>query len=165
VARILIVAGGCRGRELARSLAAEGHVLRITTRSEDGRAAIEDSGAECWVGTPERPATLRGSLAGVTFVCWLLARASGSEQALAELHTARLESFLTQVIDSPVRGFLYEAPEGVPQAATLSAGERILARLSARNAIPTAVLRRDPAAAREWLGEARAAVEGLLLCR
>jgi hypothetical protein len=163
VARILIVAGGCRGRELATSLAVEGHVVRITTRSEAGRAAIEACGAECWVGTPERLATLRGSLDGVTLVCWLLAGASGRLDAVEELHTERLESFLVQVIDTTVRGFIYEAPAGVSASAALAAGERTLARLTARNAIPAAVLRRDPAERREWLAEARAAVGALLM--
>jgi hypothetical protein len=163
VARILIVAGGCRGRDLATSLAAEGHVLRITTRSEAGRAAIEGCGAECWVGTPERLATLRGSLESVTLVCWLLAGASGPPDALAELHTERLEAFLVQVIDTTVRGFIYEAPAAVSAAAALAAGERVLGRLSALNAIPAAVLRRDPAESREWLAEAQAAVAALLM--
>ena len=77
MARILIVGGGCRGRRLARQLVGEGHAVRITTRTEAGRAAIEATGAECWIGTPERLATLRGALESVTIVCWLLAGAGG----------------------------------------------------------------------------------------
>ena len=37
VARMLIVGGGCRGRELARGLVADGHAVRITTRGEGRR--------------------------------------------------------------------------------------------------------------------------------
>ena len=67
-----MVGGGCRGRRLARELAAGGNAVRITTRTEGGRAAIEGGGAECWVGTPDRLATLRGALDSVALACWLL---------------------------------------------------------------------------------------------
>jgi len=40
VARILIVAGGCRGRQLAAAMMDEGYAVRITTRSEEGRARL-----------------------------------------------------------------------------------------------------------------------------
>jgi hypothetical protein len=147
VARILVVAGGCRGRELAAWLVAQGHALRITTRSEHGRAAIEAVGAECWVGTPERLATLRGALDGVTIACWLLGNATGPAQALAELHSSRLEFFLKQAVDTTVRG------------------ERVVARRCELNAIPATVLRSDPALGERWQSEARAAIESLLMRR
>src|ERR1700685_3874839 len=72
MARMLIVGGGCRGRQLAAALVGEGHGVLITTRSQAGSAAIESSGAECWIGTPDRLATLRGALDGVTLAFWLL---------------------------------------------------------------------------------------------
>src|ERR1700676_2793028 len=103
VARILIVGGGCRGRLLASTLVGEGHAARITTREESGREAIEAAGAECWIGTPDRLATLRGSLENVTIVCWLLGSAVGSGQELSDLHASRLELFVTQAIDTTVR--------------------------------------------------------------
>src|SRR6185312_3751050 len=90
VARILILGGGCRGRRLAGELLAGGHAVRITTRAESGRAAIEALGAECWVGTPDRLATLRGSLENVAIACWLLGTASGEPEDLAALYTTRL---------------------------------------------------------------------------
>jgi hypothetical protein len=110
VARILIVGGGCRGRRLASAMTADGlgHAVRITTRSQDGRAAIEEVGAECWVGTPDRLATLRGALENVTVVCWLLRTAKGSAAELRALHSTRLEFFLGQAIDTTMRGFVYE---------------------------------------------------------
>ena len=48
------------GRRLAAEMTEHGHALRITTRTEASRAAIEATGAECWIGTPDRLATLRG---------------------------------------------------------------------------------------------------------
>jgi len=109
VARILIVGGGCRGRALAAQMVGEGHAVRITTRTEAGRSAIEATGAECFVGTPDRLATLRAALESVTIACWLMGTASGDPQHLRALHSSRLRFFLAQVIDTTVRGFLYEA--------------------------------------------------------
>ncbi len=170
MARVLIVAGGCRGRRLAEALAGEGHAVRITTRSERGRAAIEAVGAECWVGTPDRLATLRGALENVTILCWMLATATGSEEELSALHGSRLEFFMTQAIDTTVRGVVYEAGgastgAGAPAAsasALPAGGEEIVRALAERNSIPTAFLTADPHDGDAWLAEALAAVASLL---
>ena len=162
VARILIVAGGCRGRGLAAAMVGEGHAVRITTRSEDRRAAIEATGAECWIGTPDRLATLRGALDSVTVLCWLLATATGPADELSALHGSRLEYFMTQAIDTTVRGVLYEARGADADAPMLASGEAIVRTLAERNAIPTAFLRADPQDADGWLAAARAAVSSLL---
>jgi uncharacterized protein YbjT (DUF2867 family) len=160
---VLIVAGGCRGRRLAEGLVRDGHAVRITTRSEAGRAPIEALGAECWIGTPDRLATLRGSLDGVAVVCWLLGTASGSEEQLLALHSTRLELFLTQTIDTTARGFLYEARGSAANAGALAAGERILLAISAKNRIPATSVREDPADPEGWPAAARAAIDGFLL--
>jgi uncharacterized protein YbjT (DUF2867 family) len=162
VARVLIVGGGCRGRRLAAGLIADGHAVRITTRAERGRAAIEQAGAECWVGTPDRLATLRGALDGVTVLCWLLGGAGGSSEELTALYTTRLEFFLTQAIDTTVRGFVYEAAGAGPPPELLAGGEEIVARLTARNEIPVSFLRTDPAEGEAWLAEARGTIDSLL---
>jgi hypothetical protein len=156
------VAGGCRGRRLAKALAGEGHAVRITTRSEAGRAAIETAGAECWVGTPDRLATLRGSLENVTVLCWLLATASGSPEELAALHGSRLEYFMTQAIDTTVRGVVYEARAAGAAADLIADGERIVRELAERNSIPVAFLTAQPGDVEGWLAAARGAVALLL---
>ena len=160
---MLIVGGGARGRELAGGLVRSGHAVRITTREERGRAAIEGLGAECWVGTPDRLATLRGALDGVAVACWLLGTASGPADQLRALHTTRLELFLTQAIDTTVRGFLYEASGPSGPADARAEGERIAMRLTERNQIPAAWLRADPAQSDAWVREATGAVESFLL--
>jgi len=165
VARILIVGGGCRGRQLATALGHEGHAVRITTRSEAGRAAIESAGAECWIGTPDRLATLRGALDGVTILCWLLGSARGTAEQVSALHGTRLEFFLTQAIDTTVRGLVYEAAGTTTPAALLAAGERRARELAERNAIPAAFLHGDPAEPASWLAEAHAAIGSLLARR
>jgi hypothetical protein len=165
---VLIVAGGCRGRSLAEALVGEGHAVRITTRGERGRAAIEAVGAECWVGTPDRLATLRGALENVTILCWMLATATGSAQDLDALHGSRLEFFMTQAIDTTVRGVVYEAGSanlGAPVAsvtAMLAGGEAIVRGLAGRNSIPAAFLTADPLDSGVWRAEALAAVASLL---
>jgi nucleoside-diphosphate-sugar epimerase len=161
VARVLIVGGGCRGRRLAeRLIHADGHAVRVTTRTESGRAAIERLGAQCVVGDPGRLATLAGVLEGVTVACWLLATAEGSPADVRALHGPRPRAFLGGAVDSTVRGFLYEAPAGLSPAA---AGERAVAALAARNAIPVSFLRADPAGDPEaWVADARAQIAALL---
>jgi hypothetical protein len=140
----------------------EGHAVRVTTHTEEGRAAIEATGAECWIGTPDRLATLRGALDSVTILCWLLGSATGSAEELTALHSTRLEFFLTQAIDTTVRGFLYEARGTSTPADELAAGEQIVRRLTERNSIPVSFLRGDPEDQGAWVAEAAAAVSGLL---
>ena len=159
---MLILGGGCRGRELAGELLARGHAVRITTRTEQGRAAIESLGAECWVGTPDRLETLRGALDRVAVACWLMGTATGSEEELAALHTTRLELFLTQAIDTTVRGLLYEAGGAGGPPAARAAGVEIALRLTERNRIPAVLLREDPRERARWLGAALAATESFL---
>jgi hypothetical protein len=161
VARILMIAGGARGRALAAELVAEGHAVRITTRGEPGRAAIEAVGAECWIGTPDRVATLRYALEGVTLACWLLGTACGEPDEVAALHGSRLEFFLGQTIDTTVRGLLYEAAGSVDPA-VLAAGRELIGARTAYNAIPLAVLDADPRDRERWLEQARVAVGNLL---
>src|SRR6202042_1512856 len=109
VARILIIAGGARGRALASGLVADGHAGRVTSREERRRPAIEAAGAECWIATPDRIATLRYALDGVTVACWLLGTACGAQSTVAALHGPRLDFFVNQTIDTTVRGLVYEA--------------------------------------------------------
>lgn len=157
MARVLIVAGGCRGRGLARALRAEGHAVRITTRTEGGRAAIEATGAECWIGTPDRIASLRYALENVTLLCWLL----GNVDAEPALHGSRLRFMLAQTIDTTVRGVLYEVAGSAPPE-QLAGGAELIARTLEFNEIPYRLLRADPRNAALWQRAARAAVDDLL---
>ncbi|HEX5224766.1 MAG TPA: hypothetical protein VFW29_06525 [Solirubrobacteraceae bacterium] len=160
MARILIVGGGCRGRSLARSAHEAGDAVRVTTRTEQRRAEIEATGAECYVGDPDRLATMRASLDGATVLCWLMGSAHGTEEQLAALHSTRLEFFLTQAIDTTVRGVVYECA-GARRDLLADGATRARAILE-RNAIPAAYLDAPPAEHAVWLAGARAAVDGLL---
>jgi hypothetical protein len=162
VARILILGGGCRGLQLAGAMIDEGHAVRISTRTEAGRAAIERSGAECWLGTPDRLATLRGALDSVTIACWLLGSAQDSPARLRALYSTRLALFLTQAIDTTVRGLVYEANGTVAPGVLLSDGARMVKAHCQLNAIPAEFLSADPRQPAVWLSEACGAVRSLL---
>ena len=115
MARVLIVGCGCRGRELARELVAEGHAVRGTTREPRRCEAIAAAGAEPWLADPDRVGTLVGALDAVAIVCWLLGRPDGDAAAL---HGPRLRALLEKLVDTTVRGFAFDAAgEGVRAAA------------------------------------------------
>ncbi len=157
-----MLGGGCRGRQLASRMVADGLAVRASTRTEAGRPAIEATGAECWIGTPDRLATLRGALENVTIACWLLGSASGAPARLRALHSSRLQFFLGQAIDTTVRGFIYEASGTTVPPEVLSEGERIVGAAGERNAMPVAFLRAAAEDSEAWLTAARAAVDALL---
>jgi hypothetical protein len=147
VARVLIVPCGARGRSLARELRAAGHAVRGTTRGAHV-AEIAAAGAEPYVGDPDRIATLMDALHGVTIVCWLTGTIADGD-----LHSGRLRMLWEKLVDTPVRGVVYEG--------MLPEGETIARASSATWQIPLEVLDGDPL--REaWVEDAVAAVDRLL---
>lgn len=161
MARVLIVAGGCRGRELGRRLMGDGHAVRITTRTEAGRPLIEAIGGECWIGTPDRIGSLRYALENTTVVCWLLGTASGPAAQVAALHGSRLDFMLSQTIDTTVRGFVYEAA-GTVAVDALAGGAATVRRQAERNEIPYRLLGTHPGDEAAWAADADQALAWLL---
>ncbi|MGI8580405.1 MAG: hypothetical protein ACR2K9_07655 [Solirubrobacteraceae bacterium] len=161
MARVVIVGCGCRGQALARSLRSDGHAVRGTTRTEERRAAIEATGAECWVGTPDRIGTLTSALDGATILCWLLGSAQGTREELTALHGTRLQMLLERSIDTTVRGVVYEAA-GTVGAEVLTGGVAAVERAHETSEIPFALIEEDGSDPGAWLHAARAAVDGLL---
>lgn len=161
MARALIVGCGCRGRELGLRLARRGWVVRGTTRDRGRLAGIEAAGIEAAIARPDRVATVTDHVADVAVVCWLLGSARGEEGELAALHGPRLERLLEELVDTPVRGLVYEAAGTVPPE-LLEAGERALREANERWRIPYGVIRAAPGDADEWAAEAEAAVTGLV---
>jgi uncharacterized protein YbjT (DUF2867 family) len=111
VARALIVGCGCRGRELGERLLAEGWAVRGTSRREEGLAAIEAAGIEPALADPDRPGTILELVGDVAVLVLLLGSASGSEEELAAIHGPRLERLMEHLVETPVRGVLYEGTE------------------------------------------------------
>jgi uncharacterized protein YbjT (DUF2867 family) len=147
VARVLIVPCGARGQALARELRSAGHAVRGTTRGANV-AAIAATGAEPYVGDPDRIATLMDALHGVTIVCWLMGTIPDPD-----LHAGRLRMLWEKLVDTPVRGVVYEGmlPEG-----------EAIARESAKTwQIPLEVLPDDPLGD-QWVRATVAAVDRLM---
>jgi glycine/D-amino acid oxidase-like deaminating enzyme len=142
--RALIVGGGCRGLALARTLASDGHAVRVATRREQARAAIEAAGAECWIGDPGVVGTLR--------------------YAVAALHGPRLGMMLDKTTDTTVRGVVYEATGSV-RPEVLARGVEEVRRAHRTNEIPYALLEADPADRAAWLAAGLSAVDALLAAR
>ena len=146
---------------LASELVARGHSVRATTRRPERLAAIEAAGAEAVVGDPDRVATLMGVLEHVSVAFVLLGSAAGSNEQLRALHGTRLEMLLTRVLDSPVRGVLYETRGSVP-APVLRAGGHVVRFRCERSRIPYALLEAAPSPVNGWARSAADAVERLL---
>ncbi len=111
MARALIVGCGCRGRELGRALLAEGWAVRGTSRREEALEAIEAAGIEPALADPDRPGTILELVNDVAVLVLLLGGAAGSEEELAAIHGPRLERLLEHLVETPVRGILYEGTE------------------------------------------------------
>jgi len=148
MARVLIVPCGCRGRALASAPVADGHAVRGTTRG-GGEEAIRAAGAEPYVGDPDRIGTLMDALSGVTIVCWLMGTIPEPD-----LHEGRLRMLWEKLVDTPVRGVVYEG--ALPQ------GEQVARTASQTWQIPLEVLEADPLDHDAWLASARGAIDRLL---
>ena len=144
MARALIVGCGCRGRELGGRLLADGWAVRGTSRREEGLAAIAAAGIESATADPDRPGTILELVGDVAVLVLLLGGCHGSEEELAAIHGPRLERLLEHLVETPVRGVVYEGTE--EGAEIVRAAERTWR-------IPVRVVgeREDPAALVEGL--------------
>jgi nucleoside-diphosphate-sugar epimerase len=158
LARVLIVGCGCRGRALARELRAAGHAVRGTTRDPARLAEIEAAGAEAVVADPDRLGTLMTQLQGVTVVCWLMGSVDGGAE---DLHGPRLGTLLERLVDTPVRGVVYEAGGSVAPELLVS-GAAAVREASATWNIPAEVVEEDPSGHDAWLAAMGGAVSRLL---
>jgi nucleoside-diphosphate-sugar epimerase len=161
VARVLIVGCGCRGQALARDLRADGHAVRGTTRDPARCDAIAAAGAEPYVGDPDRIAALMEAIRDVTIVCWLMGTATGEAEQVAALHDGRLRMLWEKLVDTPVRGVVYEAAGSLP-VGVLARGRAVAETAHATWRIPLATLETEPADHDAWRSEAHAAVGRLL---
>jgi len=161
MARALIVGCGCRGRSLAGALLAEGWSVRGTARAEDGLEPIRAAGIEAALADPAMPGTVLDLAGDVAVVHWLLGSATGSEEEVAAIHGAKLERLLERFVDTPVRGFAYEAVGSVdPQH--LARGRGLVKSAASTWRIPVAFLEGDPGDPAGWLDSAVAATRTLI---
>lgn len=160
MARALIVGCGCRGRRLAAALIEDGWMARGTTREEARLEEIAATGADAALADPDRVASVLDLVGDVTLVYWLLGSADGRPDAVAALHGARLERLLEELVDTPVRAFVYEAAGSVGEK-RLMAGTTIVRSASARWRIPVEVVEAPPEPPDPWRDAMLAAAKRL----
>ncbi len=113
------------------------------------------------IGDPDVVGTLARSLEHVSVACVLLGSAVGSPEQLAALHGTRLDMLLTRMVDTTVRGIVYEA-SGSVDPAVLRAGAALVRARCEDARIPYVLLDADPADRRGWTTAAGAAVHSAL---
>ena len=155
MARVLIIGCGCRGLALARALPE--HAVRGTSRSSERVAELETAGVEGVLADPDRLGTLVRALDGVSVVCWLM----GTAQDSPGVHGDRLQTLMEHLVDTPVRGFVYEAA-GSADPELLERGAQIVREASETWHMRVEVVSADPAAHDAWLRAMKEAVERTL---
>jgi nucleoside-diphosphate-sugar epimerase len=161
MARALIVGCGCRGRLLGKALVAGGWQVRGTSRSGAGLETIAAAGIEAAEADPDRVGTVLELVDDVAVVVWALGSATGSRERVEAVHGPRLERALERLVDTPVRGFVYEGAGSAPDE-VLAAGAELVAGVGERWRIPVAVVDTPPEPYEPWARDAGAAARGLL---
>ena len=135
--------------------------MRGTSRDAGRLAEMEAAGIEAARADPDRLATVVECFDGVSLVYWLLGSAAGVEPQVADLHDARLARLLEEMVDTPVRGLVYELTGAIDPAVSM----RAFAHLRAANErwrIPFEVVDGDPAQIESWRDAMVAAGEAVL---
>jgi nucleoside-diphosphate-sugar epimerase len=139
VARALLVGCGCHGRELGLRLREGGWAVRGTSRRPDGLEPIESAGLEAAIADPDRVGTVLDHVGDVAVVVWLMGSASGTAEELEAVNVLRLGSLLEKLVDTPVRGFVFEA-SGSAGEEVLAAGSTLVERAARTWMIPVRIV-------------------------
>ena len=150
---------GCRGQALANGLIAAGHPVRGTTRDPARVPELEAAGIEPAVGDPYRLATLLPHIANTSAMVWLMGSATGDD--VEALHRTRLTTTLERLVDSPVRGMVYEAAGTLP-AQLLREGSAEVRKAGLTWQMPNVIVEQDPADHDAWVAAMVAAVDEVL---
>ena len=161
MARALIVGCGCRGRALGEQLRDGGWQVRGTTREPDRLTAIEAAGIEAALADPDQPGSVLELVGDVTVAYWLLASAQGDPQLLEAIHGPRLERLLEKLVDTPLRGFVYEGAGEVAEPSLARAAE-LVHEAAERWRIPAEVVMADRSDGDGWQEAMVGAAEGML---
>jgi uncharacterized protein YbjT (DUF2867 family) len=141
---------------LGERLLAEGWAVRGTSRREEGLAAIEAAGIEPALADPERPGSVLELVGDVAVVHWLLGSAQGEAETVAAIHGPRLERILERLVDTPVRGFIYEAAGSV-DTTLLGRGREAVEAAARTWRIPIGIVEADSGDHVSWAEAALAA--------
>lgn len=160
MARALIVGCGCRGRLLGGRLLESGWAVRGTSRRQEGLAPIGDAGIEPALAEPASPGTVLDLIGDVTVVLWMLGSARAEPDEAAALHGPALERVLERLVETPVRGFVYEAAGSIDRG-LLETGEEAVRTAARTWRVPLAVVAADPGDPLPWADAALDATLGL----
>jgi uncharacterized protein YbjT (DUF2867 family) len=152
VARALIVGCGCRGRLLGERLIGAGWAVRGTSRFDEKLPPLFEAGIDPALADPDRPGTLLDLVGDVAVVHYLLGSAVGERELLEAIHGPRLERLMEKLVDTPVRGFVYEAAGSV-DACLLEGGAEIVRKAGMTWRIPCEIVGVDPSDAPSWATE------------
>jgi hypothetical protein len=135
--------------------------VRGTSRDPGRAEAIESAGIGSAIADPERPGTVLDLIGDVTVVHWLLGSLRGEPEVQEAIHGPRLERLLEKLVESPVRGFVYEAAGGV-EPAHLRRGAGLVRTAAETWRIPIEIVVVDPADHGAWLTAMIAATRRLV---
>jgi uncharacterized protein YbjT (DUF2867 family) len=127
-----------------------GWQVRGTSREAEALDRIQRAGLEPARADPDRVGTVLELVEDVAVVVWCLGSAAGPEELVVAVNGDRLERMLERLVDTPVRGFVYEASGSAPEI-TLAAGAALVRDASARWRIPVAVVEEPPADHEAWV--------------
>ena len=118
--------------------------MRGTSRREEGLAAIEAAGIEPALADPERPGTVLELVGDVAVVYWLLGSAEGERGgARGDPRRRGSSGCWNSLVETPVRGFVYEAA-GSGRAASCWRRRELVETAARTWRIPVAVAIRTP---------------------
>lgn len=133
--------------------------MRGTSRSGDGVSRIESAGLEGAESDPDRVGTVLEEVADVAVVIWALGAATGP--SAVDVNGDRLESMLERLVDTPVRGFVLDAPPAEGEDPFARAVE-LTTLASDTWRIPVEVVRVSRSARETWVAEMARAVRSVL---
>jgi nucleoside-diphosphate-sugar epimerase len=161
LARALLVGCGCHGRELGKALLADGWAVRGTSRREEAFGAIEGAGIEPALADPDRVGTVLDHVGDVAVVAWLLGSATGTPEEVDAANRLRLGSLLEKLVDTPVRGFVFEGA-GSADPDVLAIGAELVERAARTWMIPVRIVTAQRDEGGDWAAAMAAAVAGVL---
>lgn len=139
----------------------EGWAVRGTSRHAEGLVPIEAAGIDPAEADLDRVGTVLDHVADVSVVYLLLGSAEGDADDVAAIHGPRLERLLEKLVDTPVRGVVYEAVGSV-EPELLAAGAEIVRTAARTWRIPVAVVEEAPEDPAAWARQMVELALGLL---
>jgi uncharacterized protein YbjT (DUF2867 family) len=137
---------------LGERLVAAGWAVRGTSRFDEKLAAVFEAGIDPALADPAQPGTVLDLVGDVAVVYYLLGSAQGTPELLEAIHGPRLMALLEKLVDTPVRGVVYEAA-GSLDPGLLAAGAEIVRAAGRTWRIPHEIVTSNPEDHDQWAEE------------